>query len=98
MQPDLTQLTLHNNEDESRFEARLGDHLGKIDYRRQANRLALLHTEVPKELEGNGIAGRLAKYAFTYAREHDLRVLIFCPYLTSYLQKHPEYKDVVDLE
>jgi hypothetical protein len=57
--------------------------------------LTLWHTEVPPSLRGRGIAGVLAQTAFEYAREHNLKVDVICPLAQAYVEKHPEYKDLI---
>jgi predicted GNAT family acetyltransferase len=49
-----------------------------------------VHTEVPSTLQGRGLAGRLAKAAFEAAQAEGLRVVPLCPFVKSYLAKHPE--------
>lgn len=51
------------------------------------------HTEVPKELGGRGIASYLAKSILDDAAAKGLRVKPTCPYVKSYIDKHPEYQD-----
>jgi hypothetical protein len=57
--------------------------------------ITLWHTEVPPALRGRGIAGVLAQTAFEYARENGLKVDVICPVALDYVQKHPEYKDLI---
>jgi predicted GNAT family acetyltransferase len=57
--------------------------------------ITLVHTEVPPELRGHGIANELAKTALDYAKEHRLKVEIICPMVIHFLRKHPEYKPLV---
>jgi predicted GNAT family acetyltransferase len=75
----------------NRYEARRGDELvGFIDYRRVNGRLALIHTEVPPAFEGQGIAGAMARFVLEGARSRHDRVTIRCPYLRTYIERHPE--------
>ena len=86
-----------NNIRENRFELSLGDKKAIIEYTllKEENRIIFNHTEVPPEFSGQGIAGRLAKKAFDYAREENLRVTSFCSYIDSYIARHPELKDLL---
>ena len=54
------------------------------------------HTGVPFALEGRGIASRLARAALEYARAHELKVVPLCSFVAGYIQKHPEYKDLLE--
>jgi predicted GNAT family acetyltransferase len=38
----------------------------------------------------------MARHVLADARERSLRILPTCPFFAAYLQKHPEYADIVD--
>jgi predicted GNAT family acetyltransferase len=57
--------------------------------------MTLWHTEVPPSLRGRGIAQTLARTALEYARDENLKVDVICPIVTAYLQKNPEFSDLV---
>ena len=79
-----------------RYEARReGALVGILEYVVKRGRLALVHTEVPPELEGRGIAGALARFALDDARARALRVIPVCPYVRAFLERHPEFADLV---
>ena len=81
---------------ESRFEARIdGELAGFATYTREGGVLTVLHTEVGDEYEGMGIAGDLAQWALDGARGQNLAVVPECPFVAGYIQKHPEYADLV---
>lgn len=89
------QYTVTNNEKEQRFEILEGDHLGYLEYRFYKNNIAMMHTFVPDELEGRGIASALAHYALEWAREHQKPVIVYCPFVAAYLKRHPEYNELL---
>jgi predicted GNAT family acetyltransferase len=94
----MTDLEPHvtNNPDKSRFEVYLGDELaGFAEYRRNGDSVSFTHTEVAEQFEGKGLAGRLARAALDDARTEGLAVLPNCPYIASWIAKHPEYVDLV---
>ena len=94
--PGTAEPAVEDNAAEHRFEIRTPEGLAKLDYRvRDDGVLALLHTEVPAALEGRGLASRLARTALEHARDQELRVHIECPFVRSYLRKHPEFKSLV---
>jgi predicted GNAT family acetyltransferase len=86
---------IRHNEPESRFETEVEGKLALVDYRRRDNIFIVTHTEVPKELEGRGIAAALTKTLLDYIRDNGLRVRPVCPYTKLYIQRHPEYNDIV---
>ena len=94
MQPKLT---LTNNAERNRYEARLGDKLaGYSSYDVQPDRVVFVHTVVRPEYEGKGIGSRLAKFAIDDVRDRGLRIKPLCPFIRAYLQRHPEYNEIVD--
>ncbi len=89
-------LSIINNEVNNRFELKLEkDDFAFIDYRLRDNVLYFLHTEVPDAYSGRGIAGRMAKFALEYAKNKGWKIKPWCPYIASYLKRHPEYQSLV---
>ncbi len=85
---------VHNTEYQ-RFEVQQDGHLAELDYRRAGNQIIFTHTGVPGELEGRGIGSALAKAGLAYARENGLEVVPLCPFVRSYIERKPEYQDLV---
>jgi predicted GNAT family acetyltransferase len=85
---DLPQVT--DNQAKSRFEAHLGDSVAELLYRRNGNRLVLIHTEVPEQLEGHGIGGALVTAAIGRAAGDGMTVVPLCPFARGWLERHPE--------
>ena len=80
----------------SRYELRLGGRLiGLAAYRRRNGRIALIHTEVDESCEHRGFGGRLAKAALDDARREGLEVVPLCPFIAHYIDRHPEYEQLV---
>ncbi|HYX53253.1 MAG TPA: GNAT family N-acetyltransferase [Candidatus Limnocylindrales bacterium] len=74
-----------------RFELERDGNTGFIDYNLAGNVLQLIHTEVPDALQGKCVASELAKGALEFAREKNLKVDVICPFISEYIEKHPEY-------
>jgi predicted GNAT family acetyltransferase len=87
-----------DNTDASRFELRADGWLAELVYRIRGDRLVLVHTEVPVELEGRGIAGRLVTAAVDRAAREKLTLVPLCPFARGWLERHPETasKAVID--
>lgn len=68
-----------------------------IQYRTlDANRtLDFNHTYTPPALRGSGIASRLTEHALRYAREHGYKVVPSCPFVAAFIERHPEYRDLL---
>jgi uncharacterized protein len=92
----MNELTVLNNEKESRFEIFLDPEYAHLDYRWYKGDLALMHTIVPEGFEGKGIASMLAKTALEYARSKNLKIMVYCTFVASYIKRHPEYAVLKD--
>ena len=78
-----------------RYEAHIdGELAGVLEYKVTRGRIALIHTEVLPVHEGRGVASALVRFALGDARRRDLRVIATCPYVQTYLKRHPEARDV----
>lgn len=84
--------TITNNEKDKRFEIHEDGFVAFEQYELFDGGISYLHTEVPKELEGKGIASAIAKYILDYAEENNLKVKPYCPYIKAYIDKHVEYQ------
>ena len=62
-----------------------------LEYTMTGSVLGLIHTVVPTELRGLGLASSLAATALQYALKNGLKVDVICPSVLDYLAKHPEY-------
>jgi predicted GNAT family acetyltransferase len=79
-----------------RFEITVdGELAGFVQYLRRRGLIALVHTEVQARFEGRGVAGTLIRQALDAAREQELTVLPFCPFVHGYIERHLEYVDLV---
>jgi predicted GNAT family acetyltransferase len=82
--------------EKSRYELRLGGRLiGVAAYRRRDGRIAFTHTEVDESCEGCGFGSRLAEAALDDARRQGLEILPLCPFVAHYVERHPEYQELV---
>ncbi len=88
-----------DNPESHRLEAQLdGAVAGFSDYQRQGTSLSLLHIEVDDRFEGKGVGSLLARRSLDAAREEGLSVLPHCPFVKHYIERHPEYLDLVATE
>jgi|SRR6185503_19568893 len=80
-----------NNTERRQFEIHEGEHLARLTYRLRGDVLDLIHTEVPRELEGQGYANELATAALEYAAQNSLLVKPTCPFVQAFIIRHPSY-------
>jgi hypothetical protein len=89
-------LEVLDDADECRYEARQDGALaGHIKYTPQDGWLTLDHTEVLAAFEGRGVAGRLVTAALDDIRARAMHVTPLCPYVSTFIKRHPEYRDLV---
>jgi predicted GNAT family acetyltransferase len=62
----------------------------QLVYEVTGDQLVLVHTEVPGQLGGRGIAGRLVRAAVDRAAATGETVLPWCPYARKWLRDHPD--------
>ena len=83
------QSSVVHNAERHRFELREGELTSRLVYRIEGGVIDLLHTEVPRPLEGRGIAHELARAALEYAAANELLVRPTCPFVQAYLERNP---------
>jgi predicted GNAT family acetyltransferase len=66
-----------------------------LAYRLAEGKIIFTHTGVPAEFSGQGIGSLLARAGLDYARAQSLAVVPLCSFIAGYIQKHPEYQDLV---
>lgn len=85
-----------DNTQAHRFELLVEDELaGYAEYRQEDGSVAFTHTVVEPQYEGKGVGSALASGALDAVRTAGGSVLPYCPFLRSYIQRHPTYLDLV---
>jgi len=87
--------TISDNTEKKRFEANIDGKTAFIEYKRDKNKLIILHTEVPEKLGGKGIGSGMVKQVLKKVAEEGLKVESRCPFVTSYIERHPEYQHLL---
>jgi uncharacterized protein len=95
---DASHLTVQDNTSEHRFEAQdeSGVVAGFAAYQRVEDRVVFTHTVVDDAFEGRGIGSTLVREALDAVRREGLRVEPRCPFVRAFVERHPEYGDLVD--
>lgn len=91
--------TVRENAHASRYEAvdESGVLAGFVDYVDHRGNRVLVHTEVDDAFEGQGVGSTLARAALDRSLESGLGVVVTCPFIKAWVEKHPEYADRVTL-
>lgn len=87
-----------NNTKQQQFEILLDSEVAYLTYRFYKNDIALMHTVVPEKHRGKGLGNLLVKYAFSYAKNMQKKVMVYCPYVGKFVKENPEYKVYLDSE
>ena len=81
--------------DRQRFELEEEGKLAYADYRREANVLVIPYVHADPALRGRGTAGRLMAGMLEIVRSRGEKVRPVCGYAAAWIQRHPEYRDLV---
>ena len=91
-------LELSHNAALTRYEAQQDGILaGFAEYQLSADLIVITHTEVKPAFEGQGVGSAVTRFALDDIRANrpELKVLPLCPFTKGWIQRHPEYADLV---
>lgn len=92
---DYLEFNIADNGSKKRYEANIEGNLAIVEYIVAPDKIFLTHTEVPKELEGKGIASTMVKKVLQEIEKRELKLAPLCPFVAMYLKKHPEWKKLL---
>ena len=78
-----------------RFEIEEDGEVASLEYSLAGKVLELIHTYVPRKMQGTGAGSSLVQSALQWAREHQVKVDVICPFAAEYIKRHPEYSDLL---
>lgn len=95
----MADVRIEHREEDHRYVALKGDEeVGVLDYQDASGARTFTHTGVPKQHEGQGIAGKLVQQALDDVRQvDDLKVVPVCPYVATWIKRHPAYEDLLSM-
>lgn len=90
-------ISVTNNAARHRYEASFQPETvaGFAEYQETSELVVLTHTEVDPAYEGRGVGGALARAALDDTRARELKALVICPFILSWVGMHPEYQDLL---
>jgi predicted GNAT family acetyltransferase len=86
---------VRDNKAQSRFELDVEGGVAFANYRMTPAAVIITHTETPRALRGHGIASQLIEGALALIRADGRKVIAGCGFVVDYLNKHPEYGEMV---
>lgn len=88
--------SVRDNSDEHRYEIARGEEVGGwVEYELRDDVMTMIHTEIDGSYQGEGLGSVLARGALDDARSRRLSVVPVCPFVRRYIQRHPEYAELV---
>ncbi len=73
-----------------------GKSAGHAVYHLRGDRHIFVHTEVEDAYEGQGVASALARAALDDVAAQGGRIVPLCPFISGWIDRHPEYREMVD--
>jgi predicted GNAT family acetyltransferase len=87
--------SVRDNSARSRFELDADGATAFANYRLADGVITFTHTEVPPALGGRGVGSALVKGALDAVRARGLKVKPLCPFVRGYIERHPEFQDLL---
>lgn len=80
----------------SKFFVKFGAAEAHLDYRKGPGHIYnLIHTVVPEEAQGKGVAQELVKAALELAKKEKAQIIATCSYVQNWFDKNPEEKGIL---
>jgi predicted GNAT family acetyltransferase len=87
---------VRDNIERRRFELDTpGGGIAFANYRRDGGVVTIMHTEVPRHINGRGIGSALVRGALDLVRAEGAKVVPMCPFVGVFIAKHPDYADLL---
>lgn len=88
-------MQLIHQKEEQRFDYVLEQGTAFVEYRLLGEVYDLYHVRVPESLRGQGVAGKMMQAVLEFIKAEKGQIRATCSYAQAYLEKHPEYQDLV---
>jgi uncharacterized protein len=89
---------IRDNPEADRYEISVeGDRAGFAAYRLRPGLITFTHTEIDPDREGQGLGAQLVRYALDDVRARGLGVRPLCPFVAGFIDRHPDYAELVRL-
>ena len=86
---------VRDNPDHNRFEMDTPGGLAFARYRREGGTLTILHSEVPRAVEGRGLGSQLVQGMLDLVRLRGEKVVPLCGFVRRFIALNPCYADLV---
>jgi len=86
---------LQDNPEQQRFELDTVEGPAAALYRWDGDIMVIFHTEVPGDLRGQGIGDKLVRGVLDEVRRRKLKVVPLCWFVQEFVERNPEYGDLL---
>jgi predicted GNAT family acetyltransferase len=87
-------IDVQHDPNEKKYYATVDGHEGHVTYSEGQNGKRIFHhTYVAPELRGQGVAEAIVRHALDETRREGHRYAATCPFVSKFIERHPEYKD-----
>jgi hypothetical protein len=84
---------VQQDENARKFYAEVDGHEAVVEYVKMGDAYNLLHTYVPEELRGQGVADRLVQGTLEEIKRQGAYFLPSCAFVQTFLKRHPGYRE-----
>ena len=88
-------MDVHHDTQAREFSAEIEGHRAELQYRLREGVMTIVHTGVPDEIGGRGVAAELMRTALEAARANGWEVVPACAYAEVFMRRHREYQDLL---
>jgi len=92
-EPALSQLRQNPARHRYEFDVEGGEALAF--YRLADGVMTFTHTEVPANLRGRGLGSQMMRAVLENVRAQGLKVVPACPFVADFIDRHPEFADLL---
>ena len=95
---EVSEIVVTKDEERQEYAGHVDDvQVGYVSYVNRDDAIELPHTVVKQEFGGRGYASAIVRFALDDIRAQNKHVIPTCPYVSGWIEKHPEYADLVAL-
>ena len=88
-------MPLRQNTARNRYEFDIEGGEALAFYRLANGLMTFTHTEVPAQLRGRGLGSQMMRAVLEDVRAQGLKVIPRCPFVGDYIDRHPEFADLL---
>lgn len=92
----MNDYAIRQSPEAGRFELAVEGQVCVLEYTLDGTTISMNRVNVPEAVGGRGLAGELTRFALDHARNQGWQVVPRCPYVAKWIERHPDYADVVE--